>query len=58
MLDGDLSGCQDGLQGGDIQPEEGHDEGEQHGGEEVVILRLLVEEWGVLEDGETPGTDC
>ena len=44
VFDRNLGSSQNGLKSGDIQPEEGHDEGEQDGREEVVIPGVLVEE--------------
>ena len=45
------------LQLRDVEPENGHHEGERDGWEEVEVLRSLVERWWVLEDGEAPGSE-
>lgn len=52
MLDGN-GGCEENiLDSRDVEPEEGHDEGKGDCGEEVPVLRVLVEYWRVLEDAE------
>lgn len=45
------------LQLRDVEPENGHDERERNGREEVQILCLSVESGWVLEDGETAGAE-
>jgi hypothetical protein len=45
------------LQGGDIKPENGHQERENNGREEVEILCGFIEGWWVLEDGEAAGAE-
>jgi hypothetical protein len=58
VFDGHICCVERVLQCGDIIPEEGHDKGEKNGGKEVNVLRGLVEERWVLEDGEATGADC
>jgi hypothetical protein len=45
-----------------IEPEssdaEGKDNGQDNGREEEEVLRAFVEDWWMLENRETPGSDC
>ena len=55
MLDGNTAGAEDALQAGRVEEDEDDDEGEEDGGEEVEVLRGLVEGGRVLEDAEVAG---
>ena len=57
MLRRDAGGVERGLQLRDIQPEDSHDEREEHSGEQVPVLRKVIEERRVLEDAETAGAE-
>ena len=50
MFRGHLTGSQHALQLRDIEPEDGHDEGEQNGGKKKEGSRMLVEARWVLKD--------
>ena len=58
VFDRHLRRRQDGLQRGDVQPKEGHDQGKGNGRKEVVVLGELVEDGRVLEDGQASGADA
>jgi hypothetical protein len=44
-----LTGIDCCLQRGNVAENEDHDDSENHGREEQPVLRLLVEEWGLLK---------
>ena len=58
MLDRDLAGIDGVLQRGNIAEYEDDDNSEQHGGEDEPVLRVLVEERGLLEDAEATRARC
>jgi hypothetical protein len=41
-----------------IEPENSDAEGKDNGREEEEVLRAFVEGWWMLENRETPGSDC
>ena len=57
MLCRDASSIERALQLRDIQPEDSHDEREEHSRKQVPVLREVVEEWWVLKDAETAGAE-
>jgi hypothetical protein len=58
VLDGNLARIDGVLQRGDVAEDEDNDNGEQHGGENEPVLRVLVEERRLLEDAEAARARC
>ena len=57
MFGRDARGREDGLELGDVEPEDGHAEGEDDGGEEEQVLGALVEGGRVLKDAQAAVTE-
>src|SRR5277367_3824485 len=55
MLRGNIRRLQHALQLRDVEPEDGHGEREEDGGEEEEVVGSFVEGWWVGEDAETAG---
>jgi hypothetical protein len=58
VLDRNLARIDGVLQRGNVAEDEDNDNGEQHGGENEPVLRLLVEERRLLEDAEAARARC
>jgi hypothetical protein len=46
------------LELGHVEEEDGNDEGEANGWEEVPIARFLAEQWWMLDNRQAAGADC
>jgi hypothetical protein len=57
VLDGHLSGAEHGLEDGDVEPKDGHEQRKDDGGEQPEVLRQLVEGRRVLEDAPAAGAN-
>lgn len=55
VLDGDLGGTEHGLEDGDVQPKDGHEQREDDGGEQPQVLGEPVKGGRVLEDAPAAG---